>query len=122
MSKAPKGFRNPKQARTPLPEDIESPEVWAEKNCQRMPEKDTFVYNFHSHKNIFSVLLRLTGNGWEAGLNMPKPRYSTRYHKTALNALIAYIDRIITDNVKVITEMKKCRTVLVDKENDHENR
>jgi hypothetical protein len=39
-----------------------------------MPEKDTFVYNLHSAKNIFSILLRLTGNGWEAAIgNLLEP-------------------------------------------------
>jgi len=122
MSKTPKGFRNPRQARTPLPEDIEPPEVWAEKNCQRMPEKDTFVYNLHSEKNIFSISLRLTGNGWEAGIHRTKPRYSTRYHKTPVNALLAYIDRIIAENYKVISEMQKFKEDMNGKENDHENR
>lgn len=121
MSKTTKVFRNPRQARTPLSEDIESPEVWAEKNCQSMPETDTFVYNLHSSNNIFSISLRLTGNGWEAGIHRTKPRYSTRYHKTPINALLAYIDHIIAENYKVISEMQKFKEDMNGKENDHAN-
>lgn len=122
MSKITKVFRNHRQARTLLPEDIESPEVWAEKNCQRMPDKDTFAYNFHYGTNNFGLLLRLAGNGWEAGLNVAKPRYVTRYHDTPRRAISAYVQKLIDANVKVTNEMKKAVESLDNsKENDNAN-